>query len=168
MTRQITLRRAGWRDLARLYRWRNDAETRAMMRGTAPIGRLEHLAWWLRLCQRSRQSPVAARQFVAEDEVGAPIGAGRLDIVGVLADFDVIVAPGYRGHAYGTAIIAALVEEAAALGCRQCAATVRSQNIASRRAFLRNRFVITATVGTGRITTDGHDHDGYFLLERPF
>jgi RimJ/RimL family protein N-acetyltransferase len=154
MTRQITLRRAGWRDLSRLYRWRNDAETRAMMRGTAPIGRLEHLAWWLRLCQRSRQSPVAARQFVAEDEVGAPIGAGRLDIVGVVADFDLLVAPDARGRGYGTALIGALVEEAAALGCRRCTAVVRVENLGSRRAFLRNRFTLIGSA------------DGYFVLER--
>lgn len=155
MTRIVTLREAGWRDLWRLRRWRNDPETRAMMRQTAPISRLAHLVWWLRLRRQRRQVPVAARQFVAEADPGVLIGSGRLDIVGVVADCDVIVAPGCRGHAYGTAIIAALVEEAAALGCQRCTATIRAENLASRRAFARNRFTVVGSV------------DGYLLMERP-
>ena len=42
--------------MLRLWRWRNDPSTRAMMRETAPIGLLTHVRWFWR-ATRDEQIP---------------------------------------------------------------------------------------------------------------
>lgn len=150
---RVTLRPAGWRDVWRLWRWRNEPTTRAMMIHDAPISRREHLAWFWRLSRNGHAHGAGTRQYIAEDD-GEPVGSGRLDFTGIIADFDIIVAPGYRGQAYGTRLVAALVDEATRAECHLCRATVKRDNVASRKAFARNGFKI-ATIT-----------EGYFVMER--
>lgn len=134
--RAVMLRRArGWRDCWRLYRWRNDPSTRAMMRRRAPIGLFEHWRWF-----RAVQADPTRLVYIAI--AAAPVGSGRLDIsdVGRLAELTVTVGLEYRGHGLGTAIIRALVLEATRLGCTTCVAEIRVGNKASYRTFQRAGF----------------------------
>lgn len=102
----ITLHQAGWRDIYRLWRWRNDPETRRQFRYQGRVGFWTHLQWFRRL------NPRHERLFVAWLQDLIPIGTVRLDgDVQHPSTISVTLAPHYRGQGWSRAIIEAAVAE---------------------------------------------------------
>ena len=138
----MTLRKARWRDVLRIWRWRNHPSTRAGMRNTKRIGLLEHIRWFWRV----RRCPEVALYFAQWGRLA--VGVGRLDFRGVgdgtlrlIAEMDVTIAPHLRHSGLGTELITLLAEAARALGACRVYAVIRDDNRASLRAFARARFV---------------------------
>ena len=155
----VTLRRAAWADAWRLWRWRNDPTTRAMMRATAPVGLAEHVRW-LRAALRG----AGCALYVAEASAGGwsrrRVGTGRIDFVrhlrtdDLLAELSVTVAPAWRGCGFAPLLVVALAGEAARLGCQRSVATIRAGNEASLRAFARAGFVRARTDDPAWVTME--------------
>ena len=127
----VRLRQAGWRDCWRLWRWRNHPTTRPMMRNREAVGLIEHVRWFAAaLRQPARVVYIALAN-------GRPVGSGRIDFSesGRVAEFDIVVAPRWRGHGYGAEIVRLLVDEAACAGAKTMVADIRNENFASLVAF---------------------------------
>jgi UDP-2,4-diacetamido-2,4,6-trideoxy-beta-L-altropyranose hydrolase len=134
---ELILRKAGWRDCWRLWRWRNHPMTRPMMRNKSPIGLAEHVRWFA----TAQRQP--ARVIYVAMAGCWPVGSGRLDFsdLGRVAEFDVIVAPRWRGHGYGSEIVRLLATNAEQMGAMRLVADVWRGNGASIVAFQRAGFM---------------------------
>lgn len=148
----VTLRRAGWRDAWRLYRWRTDQSTAPWMDGPAPVSFVAHCRWLAAVFSDDR-----IVLFVAELGVDRrPIGTCRVDSAGLSSGWvSVTLAPERRGCGLGTETIEALVSHARAVGFRTLYARIKRDNRASQGAFRSAGFVYS----------DG-ERDGYIVLER--
>jgi RimJ/RimL family protein N-acetyltransferase len=135
----LRLRRATAADSDRLWRWRNDAETRRASFSEAEVPRADHERWLAETLARSDRRLYVA---VAGD---ADVGTARLDVAGDEAVVNVTVAPEWRGRGVATALLRALVDEAFAdATVTRLVARVRASNPASRAAFERAGFRLTA------------------------
>ena len=135
----VMLRRAGWRDVWRLYRWRTDPVTARMMIGAPPT--IPQHVWWCWRVFRDKRRAL----YIAYGE--RPIGTVRLDWRTLAeCEISVTVAPEWRSRGYGTAIIDAAVSHvrAALIVCgietMRVVAYIKAENIASHRAFSRAGF----------------------------
>lgn len=133
----IKLRLATMDDAARLFVWRNDADTRLASHEAGPIRLEQHLVWL-------KEAIVSASKalYVAQDTArnGIWVGTGRLDKrPGQRVELSLTVDPQRRGEGYGGEIIDALVTEAEKLRDAwrwdTMVATVKESNSASLRAF---------------------------------
>lgn len=137
----IRLRRATAADTDRLWRWRNDPDTRRASFSDAEVPRADHERWLADTLGRPDR-----RLYVAVAD-GADVGTARLDVEGGDAVVNVTVAPEWRGRGVATALLRALVDEAFAdPALARLVARVKASNPASRTAFERAGF---------RVTTDG-------------
>lgn len=135
------LRPVGWRDFARLRRWRNDPLTRRMFLDRRYVGLLRHALWLARL-GRVRHA------FIAED--WDTLGDAPLGTVGftletmrdglVVADMTVTVAPECRQAHLAAEIIRLGYRKAYLRGASVCRARIRPENTPSIRAFERAGF----------------------------
>lgn len=144
----VTLRRARWRDAWRLYRWRTDPQTVAMMAGPPPRTFAQHLRWLRATFAHPRRYLFVALNWPV------PIGTGRLDVSadGGAAAISVTVAPGYRGRGFAAPVISAILTQCRLLGIVEVEARIKVQNEASRRAFARAGFrLIGQRDGTWRM-----------------
>lgn len=126
----ITLRPARITDAYRLWRWRNDDETRAQSWQTDHVGLWVHLVW----LRQALRGGGGIRLFMAW-EGEQPVGTGRL----VGNELSLTVAPEHRGRGVGTAIVRALVLKAIATphGRMRLRAIAKPGNAAVIRAFQR-------------------------------
>ena len=137
----LRLRPATAADSERLWRWRNDAETRRASFSDLEVPRADHERWLADTLGRTDR-----RLYVALID-DTEVGTARLDIDGVAADVNVTVAPECRGRGVATALLRALVDVAFAdTTVTRLVARVKASNPASRAAFERAGF---------RVTTDG-------------
>ncbi len=133
----LVLRPAQWRDVWRLYRWRNDPTTYQHCRQNAPVTFPTHLVWlW-----RTLRSP-DVRLYIAKVE-GQPVGTGRVDHVGADRELSITIDRRYRRRGYGTALIAALVEIAGG----PVRANIHLANTASLAVFAQAGFLSGVTQG---------------------
>ncbi len=132
---RLILRRARFiGDCLRLWRWRNEPSTRAMMRNTREFGLLSHASWLWRTLRRNDRA-----LFVVE-ELGVPVGTGRLNFGGAAADVSITISQDHRGRGLAMPVIALLVHEAWMAGALLCVAEARASNEPSVRAFLSAGF----------------------------
>jgi len=113
------------RDL--ILAWRNDPLTRKMSLSPKPVGKRVHARWYDLRCGSIR--------ILVRD--GVEVGAWRVDPDG---EVNVMIAPEHRGLSLGTVLVQ--------MGTRvvnrsPLRATVRLENTASMRAFLRAGYVWT-------------------------
>jgi RimJ/RimL family protein N-acetyltransferase len=131
----VGLRPATAADSERLWRWRNDADTRRASFSDAEVPRSDHERWLADTLARADR-----RLYVAVAD-GVDVGTARLDLEGADAVVNVTVAPEWRGRGVATALVRALVHEAFAdPALRRLVARVKSTNPASRAAFERAGF----------------------------
>jgi RimJ/RimL family protein N-acetyltransferase len=141
----LRLRPATYEDWAKLFSWRNDAETRARFTSKQIVSLQDHLAW-LRL---SLEMPAQRRLLIAEDPAGRAVGTTRLDIAktrrrGQWAECSITIEPRLRSHGYGRALVGALVAYATCWPLAGVIAKVMPDNFASLRAFAACGFRPTA------------------------
>lgn len=125
------------KDCAEIYRWENDAGTRAMSDNVALFTYETHLDWFEKsLCNPNRQLYIARNGYVA-------IGLIRFDAT-VDENFEVslILNPAYRGKGLSTQVLSGGV--CAFLqknnGVRKIFARVKTCNIASNKCFVTAGF----------------------------
>ncbi len=130
----VTVRPAIRGDADLLLAWRNDATTRAVSRTTSEVPRADHLAWLETTLARPDRHLLLA---TVGDE---PVGTVRWDDEGAGEwEVSITLAPGARGRGLaGTVLASAERWLVGHLSDRPTAlAVVRSDNVASRRLFLR-------------------------------
>jgi len=122
-----------------LRAWRNDPETRRQSFQARPVSLAEHTTWLYGvLTDPSRML------WIAEED-GRPVASGRLDArPGGWAEVHITVDPAERGRGVGTAVIAALVEQAKLSLYAWLQARIKPNNAASRQAFAANGFRIAS------------------------
>ena len=160
----MRLRKAGWRDVFMMWRWRNHQTSRKFQRDPKRIGLLEHVRWFWGI----RKSNYV-KQYIAFDGLTA-IGSGRLDLARVggdanpplgnliwIAEIDIVVAPDARGRGYGPKVITALMTNARHLyQAERVYAVISGDNRASLGAFRKAGFVLTQ---------DNKPNDKWLVLE---
>lgn len=130
----LWLRTATWRDVWRLWRWRNDASTRAISRTAARVGLCEHVLWFCRTRERVCVAMVSA------DGGDEPVGTCRLSpVVASESDVSLVVAPEHRGHGYGVGILRCVE---AVVDADRLVGVVRVDNRASIRTFERAGYAL--------------------------
>ena len=149
----VTLRPALSSDAMTLWRWRNDPQTRAASFSGDAVDLAAHERWLRETLGRPDR-----RLYVAHAD-GRAVATARLDVQGTDAVVSLTVAPEWRGLGLGTHVLRALVAEVfGAPGLRRLVAHVKAENAASRAAFTRAGFTVTA---------DGHDGALTLVCERP-
>jgi RimJ/RimL family protein N-acetyltransferase len=129
---ELLLRPATENDEALLLEWRNEPETRRQSLQPAPVSPEDHARWFADRLGR----PADCSIYIAELD-GTPLGQARVELTGVgQGEISVAVAAGFRGRGLGRSLIARATERAAAeLGAHSVTAVVKSENVASLRAF---------------------------------
>jgi len=118
---RVWLREATLEDSERVWRWRNDAETRRGSFDERDIPFDEHREWFEATIQRRDR-----RMYVVLAG-GAEAGVVRLDFEGSRAIVSINIAPEWRGKGIGKAALGALAERAfAGLGLGQLVARVKA------------------------------------------
>lgn len=97
---QVDLRPVTMNDAKMLFEWRNDPETRANSRKTAPVPWEEHCKW----LRESLANP--KRELLVAEIDGVPVGRARIDR-GEETEMSWTVAPDHRGKGVGKAMVAA-------------------------------------------------------------
>lgn len=135
----LTLRPAVAADSPSLWRWRNDPETRRASFNQTEIPLEDHSRWFEKSLARHD-----CRIYIVQAD-GADAGMVRLDLSGEEATVNIAVAPEWRGRGVGTEALRAIRREAfGRLGLRRLIAQVKGDNPASRAAFERAGFLVTA------------------------
>ena len=149
----LTLRPARWRDVFKLWRWRNDETTRAMMMNSSPVEFMEHVRWF-RDMRRVGSDVLIARWL------GVDIGMCRLFWQRwngtIECDVSFSVAREHRGNGHGVRILLDvedyLFDEDArgARRCRPCrlVGIVKRENYPSKRSFRRAGYAEADDTGT--------------------
>lgn len=131
----MTLRPATRKDARLLFAWRNDPGTRAASFSTEKVPWERHVAW----LDRVIGSPDTIHRIAMLD--GREVGVLRLERRGRAATISINVAPDSRSRGLAAPLIRAGLAAASWVGIRQLDALIRSENIASRRAFGAAGFV---------------------------
>ena len=127
---RVVLRPATSNDAELLLEWRNDRETRASSRSTAPVSAAEHERWLATTLAR------ADRRLYVGLLDGEPCGFARLDLEeGGEAEISVAVAPKLRERGVGRSLIRAAAAAAFDAEIRRVRAEIKPDNAASLRAF---------------------------------
>jgi UDP-2,4-diacetamido-2,4,6-trideoxy-beta-L-altropyranose hydrolase len=139
---QIRLRPVGAEDEWLLLDWANDPGTRHFSFSKHQISAAEHQHWL-----RERLADPSCTLLIGEDAAGLPLGQVRFDSTPGSQESTIHVGidPAFRGCGVGTALVQQAVTAWCARGPRlRVLAEVSSDNIASRRLFLRANFTPTA------------------------
>lgn len=144
----ITLRRARQEDCGTVWKWANEAQTRAVSLSPHPIPWETHVAWFA-----AHIGAPACRFYIATDRDGSMLGQIRYDIDGDEAVVSVGIARELRGRGYGPALIvrgtAQLFADSAVKRIR---AHIRPENVASLSAFDRAGYRENGEVHLGGVT----------------
>lgn len=134
------LRKATEADAEMLFRWRNEAETRANSFHTELIPYEEHVVW----LRNALHNP-AQEIFIFYDG-NVPIGQVRLYREGDTATVSYSIDSAYRGHGYGKAMLKSVEKLCVDQGTPQILrGYVKKKNIASQVIFERLGYT-TSTV----------------------
>lgn len=130
------LRLAEKRDCDLLYEWANDPEVRKNSINTQNIVYEEHVNWFQMLLKDSLQ-----KQYILE-KGAIPIGSVRIKMEDDSAVISYLICKEYRGKGYGVVILELLMNEVMSSfkEIRILKGIVKTNNIASKRAFLKNGF----------------------------
>jgi len=133
----VRLRPATREDVARLWQWRNDPQTRRASLDESEISLEAHARWLEQTLARPDR-----RLYVATS-TGKDVASARLDIAAGEAEVSVTVAPEHRGRGLGPAVLQALARDAfGALGLARLVARIKRDNTASLTAFERAGFCL--------------------------
>lgn len=132
----ITMRPASSSDSSLLFAWRNDPDTQAMSRSTAPVAREDHERWMkFNVLQGYPQHLV----MMAETESGT-VGTVRFDASRedlMRFEVSITIAPKYRRLGLAATVLS---EACNWMGEYTIDAEIRKTNVASRRVFERCGF----------------------------
>jgi ribosomal protein S18 acetylase RimI-like enzyme len=133
----LRLRPAGRADRDGLLALRNEQLTVRFSKSGREVAADEHDRWFSAVltCPRTRV-------WIGEVD-GHTVGEVRIDVTTGEADVDLAVDPMYRGHGYGRQLIAQLLETLRAdYQVVTLRASVHTDNVASRRSFEANGFLL--------------------------
>lgn len=134
----VTLRRAAASDMETVWRWNNAPDVRAVSLGTASIPLDEHRRWY----ERTLADPESFVWIV--EHAGEGAGVVRIHPSDAGPAISIALDAARRGRGLGTAaIVLACRAYAEATGRGVVGARIRSDNVASVRAFERAGFVRT-------------------------
>jgi len=137
MGNRLRLRPVRESDCRLLWEWANDGEVRESSFSREPIPWEAHVRWF-----RGKLYASGVYHFLALDEEDRPVGQVRFDPLGRgEVDTNVSMAEAFRGRGLGSLLLDMAVRKIlTATPTTVAHAYVKSDNIASRRAFLRAGF----------------------------
>ncbi len=142
---RVALRPAEAADCERIWRWRNDEETRRASFDSSPIPYATHEHWFGAALTSER------RKLYIVLAGGQDAGVVRLDLDGGRATVSIHLAPERRGQGVGPAALDAVAGLAFdQLAVDELVASVKQDNRASLSAFAKAGF---ATAQTGAVVT---------------
>jgi RimJ/RimL family protein N-acetyltransferase len=152
MAADLLIRAAQDADSGDIWRWRNDATTRAMSLSTAEISWDAHAAWF------AQALADASRRFYVAEVDGAKVGMCRFDLAhdGASAEVSINLNPDLRNQGWGAPLLAAGIARFRQDFPVTITATIRPDNAASQRIFSRCGFV--------QVDNDGRDGFGHYRL----
>ena len=132
---ELILRKVRLDDKDLLHSWSNDPVTRKHSFNSDSIPYEAHEKWFA-----NTLSSDSRLQFILEKS-GVPIGQIRLDIEDEIGEIGYSIAPEYRGNGYGNVICNMLIEYSRKyLSIKKIIAQVKTDNIASKKCFIKNGF----------------------------
>ena len=143
-----TLRAAKKGDTRRVFEWANDPVTRAASFQSEPIQWKHHIRWF----ECSLESP--KRYLFIAEYAGIPTALLRFDRHGDGSDWSIAtigvnVSPSERGKGLGTELLRHGTALAGRLSIGCIHAEIRSENVASRRAFEKAGYVYAGEADKG-------------------
>jgi RimJ/RimL family protein N-acetyltransferase len=148
-TTTLRLRRARLRDRKRIFRWANDAATRAASFHEEEIPRSVHRRWYDASLRGARLL------YVVELDL-EPVGVMRLDAVpddDETAEVGIVLAPEHRGRGLAVPALLALNEVAADADLSRLIARIRADNLPSRRVFEKAGYALSGEETVNGIAT---------------
>jgi RimJ/RimL family protein N-acetyltransferase len=138
----ISLRAARAEDCIKVWKWRNDGDTRRASFDSAEIPWSVHERWFAETLKRSdRKLYIVVAKGLSE-------GVVRLDLVGAEAAVSIHLAPEWRGKGVGSVALRRVgVIAFRELKLRRLVASVKEDNTASISAFKKARFMETKREG---------------------
>ncbi len=131
------LRKATEADAQILFRWRNEAETRANSFHTEPIPYEEHVAW----LKAALQNPAQEIYIFCDGDM--PIGQVRLSVEEDAAKISYSIDAAYRAQGYGQAMLQCVENLCANRGTpKMLCGYVKQNNIASQVIFERLGYTV--------------------------
>lgn len=138
----ILLRKARDTDSEMVWEWANDSVAREVSFHCDPIPRESHEGWFL-----SKLKDPDCVFFVAENQLGKPVGQIRFDIEGDEAAVSVSVGPQFRGYGLGSDLIRKACELIIGESkIKTIHALIKEKNTASIRAFEKAGFAIADNI----------------------
>lgn len=133
---KLYLRKATEDDIAILYKWVNDKDTRQNAFDTHIITYGEHAAWY----KKMMEDPEQIQYILMREE--KPVGQVRLTIENQEADIDYSIFNTERGRGYGKIIIRLIAEKVLEdfPMVKKLIGRVKPSNTASYRCFIENGF----------------------------
>ncbi|KAF0224929.1 MAG: N-Acetylneuraminate [Rhodospirillaceae bacterium] len=152
MAADLLIRAAQDADSRDIWRWRNDATTRAMSVHSTEISWDAHAAWF------AQAVAAGDRRFYVGELGGAKIGLCRFDLAhdGASAEVSINLNPDRRGQGVGASLLAGCIARFRQEFPVGLTATIRPDNPASQRIFARCGFVL--------VDNDGRDGFGHYRL----
>lgn len=143
----MILRPARPDDARDVWVWRNDPLARAMSLNTDEVSWSTHEAWFARAIQDT------ARRLLIGERDGQKVGMVRFDF-GEVTEVSISLDPARRGQGLGFALLEAGVAQTTG----DLYASIREENLASRRIFERAGFMLCSeSGGVGRYRRPGED-----------
>jgi UDP-2,4-diacetamido-2,4,6-trideoxy-beta-L-altropyranose hydrolase len=145
---KVRLRRVRAEDCERLWIWRNEELVRAMSLSSEPITWDTHRSWF-----SAKLADPRCRIFLGINPDERPVGQVRFDLgEHMSAEVSITVGEEWRGHGYGTALLAAGMRKIATAGVRVLHALIKPGNATSIGMFERVGFRSVGEIKAGRAT----------------
>ena len=133
---ELKLRQANIEDAKDLWEWRNDSETRANSRTTAPVAWNEHLAWL------TRRIADPSTELLIGECGGLPVGTVRFDqLDDGMREISITLAPLARGKGLGATLLKVACRYVNQFEAAAVLARVRETNLRSLAIFKKTGFV---------------------------
>ena len=117
----LHFRKATQGDSQRLFKWRNDPETRAQSLNTDSVPWADHKTWF----EKTLSNP--DRLLLIAEEEGIPVGTVRIDTKNGEHELSWTIAPDARGKGVGTRMVTQIVQETR----KKLFAKIKPDNVAS-------------------------------------
>lgn len=152
--RECYLRRVEEKDVDLIFSWANDPDVRKNSFSTARIPYKEHVEWFKRMLSRRDTG-----QYIMIVD-GIDVGQIRVMVENESAEIGYSIASEYRGMGYGKGILSLVpdIVKRDFPNVKKLVAKVKTDNVASQKAFLDNHYLEKCLVYELELEDAGKPH----------